>query len=152
MNWLIIKTDFRKEQYVAQQIRNLTWDAWVPCQIITARPHAARRVTAKAHLQTIKELPILPRRIFAAVPLWAVLQGELDHIRHLVAVERNAALEPVSVPANEIHAFRAAIDAENTAALALSQASRRQKAKWRSLKDALLEMIEGAKQQMEKAA
>lgn len=146
MNWLIIKTDFRKEQYVAQQIRNLTWDAWVPCEVRTQRigRHVKRRQTTYH--------PLIPRRIFAAVPFWAVAQGELDHIRHLVAVERNAALEPVSVPANEIHAFRAAIDAENTAALALSRATRRQKAKWRSLKDALLEMIEGAKQVLEDAA
>lgn len=152
-DWLILRTDFRKEHYVAQQIRALTWDAWVPVQIITARPQIARRVTSKAHLQTIREVPILPRRIFAAVPHWAVLQGELEHIRHLVAIERNADQKAISVPHSQIHAFRVTIDNENTAALALSQrASRKQKAKWKSLHDALCEMIDGAKQTIEQAA
>lgn len=147
MNWLIIKTDFRKEHYVARQIQALTFDAWVPCEVRTQRicRHVKRRQTTHH--------PLIPRLIFAAVPFWAVAQGELDHIRHLVAVERNADQAPVSVPSSEIHAFRAAIDAENTAALALSQtATKKQKARWRNLKEALLETIEQAKQQMEQAA
>lgn len=149
--WLIVKTDFRKEHYVAAQIRNAGFDAWVPVQIITSRPQIARRITAKAHMQTIKELPILPRVLFAAVPV--ALQAELEGIRHFVAIERNADQEAISVPHSQIHAFRVTIDNENTAALALSQrASRKQKAKWKSLHDALCEMIEGAKQTMEQAA
>jgi hypothetical protein len=153
LNWLIIRTDKAKEHYVAAQIRNLTFDAWVPCQIIVSRPSAARRISSKAQLRAIKELPILPRRIFAAVPSWAVLQGELAHIRHLAAVEHDGASRPIYVPPAEIARFRAAIDAENTAALALAQkASRKQKAKWRSLHDALLDMIDSAKAQMEQAA
>ena len=149
--WMIVCTDFRKEHYVAAQIRNAGFDCWVPVQIITSRPQIARRITAKAHMQTIKELPILPRRLFAAVPV--ALQAELEGIRHLVAIERNADQEAISVPHSQIHAFRVTIDNENTAALALSQrASRKQKAKWKSLHDALCEMIEGAKQTMEQAA
>lgn len=149
--WLIIRTDYRKEHYVAQQIRNAGFDAWVPVQIIAARPQIARRITAKAQLQTIKEIPVLPRRLFAAVPV--ALQAELEGVRHLVAIERNAALEAISVPFNQIHAFRVEIDRENTAALALSQrASRKQKAKWKSLHDALVEMIDGAKAHLEQAA
>jgi hypothetical protein len=82
------------------------------------------------------------------------LEADLLKVRHLVALERDAALDPVSVPGNQIDAFRAEIDRENTAALALMQArnSRKQKAKWRSLHEALVEMIEGAKNQMEAAA
>ena len=153
MNWIILRTDHAKEAYVARQIAALTFDAWNPVQIIACRPAIARRVSSKAQLRTIKEIPILPRRIFAAVPHWAVLQGELSHIRHLVAVEHGSDSRPLSVPSAEIERFRAAIDAENTAALALAQkASRRQKAKWRSLKDGLVDMIEGAKQTIEQAA
>lgn len=149
--WLIVRTDFRKEHYVASQIGKLGFDCWVPVQIITSRPQIARRITAKAHMQTIKELPILPRRLFCAVPV--ALQAELEGIRHLVAIERNSDQEVISVPHSQIHAFRVTIDNENTAALALSQrASRKQKAKWKSLHDALCEMIEGAKQTMEQAA
>jgi hypothetical protein len=59
----------------------------------------------------------------------------------------------VLIPDAQIAAFRAEIDRENTAALALMQAqSRKQKAKWKSLHDALVEMIDGAKTQMERAA
>jgi hypothetical protein len=152
LNWLIIRTDFRKEHYVASQIRLLGFDAWVPCQIIFTRPAIARRVTAKAEV-SIKELPILPRRLFAHFPPWMEPQGELAHIRHLIGVERDACSEVIAIPDAEITRFRAAIDAENTASLALAQAkSRKQKAKWRSLRDALIDLVEGAKQQMEQAA
>lgn len=138
---------------MARQIKALTFDAWNPVQIIACRPHHARKVTSRMQIRTIKEVSILPRCIFAAVPVWAVLQGELAHIRHLLAVENGPDSLPLCVPDAEIARFRAAIDAENTASLALAQAkSRRQKAKWRSLKDALVDMIEGAKQTMEQAA
>lgn len=150
MNWLIIRTDFRKEHYVAQQIKMLGFDCWVPCQMIATRPAIARRVTAKAAVQ-IKELPLLPKRLFAAVPV--AVEADLLRIRHCVAVERDAALEPVYVPDAQIAAFRAEIDRENTAAMALAQAkSRKQKQKWKALHDALLELVESAKQQMERAA
>lgn len=153
MNWIIIRTDFRKEAYVAQQIRNLTFDAWHPVQIIACRPAIARRVSSKAQLRAYREISILPRCIFAAVPHWALLQGELDHIRHLAGVERDGDSRPLSVPHEQIAAFRTEIDRENTAALALAQkASRKQKAKWRSLHDALVELIDSAKTQMEMAA
>lgn len=150
MTWLIIRTDHAKEHYVAQQIAMLGFDAWVPCQIIVTRPAMSRRVTAVAN-QRIKELPILPRRIFAAVPV--ALQGEVSKIRHLVAVERDGASEAICVSSAEMTRFRAAIDAENTAAMALAQkASRKQKQRWKQLKDALLDLIDSAKEQLERAA
>jgi hypothetical protein len=153
LNWLILRTDHQKEAYVARQIQNLGFDAWNPVQIITCRPHHVRKVTSRIQLRPIKEISILPRRIFAAVPVWAVLQGELAHIRHLVAIEHGSDSRPLSVPSEQIAAFRAEIDRENTASLALAQrASRKQKAKWRSLHDALLDMIDSAKQQLEQAA
>ncbi len=149
--WLIIRTDFRKEPYVASQIRNAGFEAWHPVQVIACRPAIARRVTQKAQLRAYREVAILPRRLFACLPTDSVeaLQG----IRHLVGIEFDGDMRPVSIPDSQIAAFRAVIDAENTAALALSQsASRKQKAKWRSLHDALVEMIEGAKAQLEQAA
>jgi hypothetical protein len=152
LNWIIIRTDFRKEHYVASQISALTFPAWVPCQLVASRPAIGRRVTAKASI-AIRELPILPRRIFAAVPSWAVLQGELSHIRHLVAVECDGNSRPISVPPEQIAAFRAEIDRENTATLALAtRQNRKQKAKWKSLHDALVDMIQTAKGQMERDA
>ena len=156
MNWLIIRTDFRKEQYVARQIINAGFDAWVPVQIIACRPQIARRITAKTGLKAYREICLLPRRVFVSMPLEAAeeaVHGKVGGIRHAVAVERNAALEAISVPSAEITQFRTAIDAENTAALALAtRPSRRQKARWRSLHDALVEMIQTAREQLEQAA
>ena len=143
--WLIIRTDFRKESYVAAQVRGLGFPAWAPCRMIASRPAIGRRVTAKAAVPP-EAIPLLPCRLFAAVPSWAVSQTELDGIRHLKAIERTAEQLPVWIPSDQIDAFRAEIDRENTATLALARArDRKQKAKWRSLHDALLDMIEEAK-------
>lgn len=150
IDWLIIRTDFRKEHYVANQIERLGFQSWVPAQIIATRTAAGRRATAKP-ATVLKELPILPRRLFAAVPV--ALQADLDGIRHLVAIERDTASGAICVPHSQIVAFRDEIDRENTASLMLhQQRSRKQKAKWRSLHDALVEMIEQAKTQLERAA
>jgi hypothetical protein len=154
-NWIILRTDTRKEAFVARQIAQMGYQAWVPIQIIASRPSAARRVTAKAHLTSIKELPILPRRVFARIVdyLDRETQSEIQSIRYFDAFERDAEQRFALVPDDQIAAFRAVIEAENTASLALSQrASRKQKAKWKSLHGALVEMIEGAKAQLEQAA
>jgi hypothetical protein len=56
------------------------------------------------------------------------------------------------VPPEQIAAFKAEIDRENTATLALAtRQNRNQKAKWKSLHDALVDMIQTAKGQMEQA-
>lgn len=154
-DWLIIRTDHAKEAFVARQIANMGYQAWVPAQVIVCRPTVARRVTAKAQLAKVKELPILPRRLFARIVDIAdgETQLEIQNIRHFEAFERNAEQRYARISDAEIAAFRAAINAENTAALALSQrASRKQKAKWKSLHDALVEMIDGAKAHLEQAA
>ena len=149
--WILLRSDAHKEHYVARQVSLLGFQAWVPCQIIACRPQVSRRITAKAHLSKLRELPILPRRLFAEVPVW--LQTELEGIRHLDGIERDAASMPLQIPPSQIAAFRAEIDRENTAALALAQkASRRQKAKWRDMKDALLDLISTAKETLEEAA
>jgi hypothetical protein len=150
-HWIIIRTDARKEAYVARQIDNAGFSAWHPVQVIACRPAVSRRVTAKAQLRAYREIAILPRRVFASLPVASV--DDLNGIRHLVGIEFDGDMRPVVIPDSQIAAFRAVIDAENTAALALSQkASRKQKAKWRDLKEALLEMIDGAKAQLEQAA
>lgn len=150
-DWLIIRTDARKEAYVCRQLQNLGFQAWHPVQIIACRPSIARRVTAKAHLANERKISILPRRVFAAVPLG--LQANIAKIRHFVSIERDAALMPLQIPERQIQSFLAAVNAENAAALALAtKASRKQKARWRDLKEALLELIDGAKNQLEQAA
>lgn len=154
MHWLIIRTDFRKEAYVAAQLRRMGYDAWLPAQVIVSRPSLSRRMTAHAR-HAIRELPILPRRVFACIVDChdRETQSDILSLRHVEAFERGPDQTMVQIPDVQIARFRAAIDAENTAALALAQkASRKQKAKWRSLHDALLEMIEAAKSQLEVAA
>lgn len=144
-DWLIIRTKRDKEQYVAKQIRNAGFDAWIPCEVRTQRicRHVKRRETTHH--------PILPRTLFAAVPV--ALQAELSGVRHLDSIERNAAQEAICVPHSQIHAFRVEIDKMNAAALALSQtASKKQKAKWKALKDGLLEAMAKAAQELEQAA
>ena len=151
MNWIILRTDFRKEPYVVSQIGNMGFQCWHPVQVIATRPAIARRVTQKAQLRAYREVAILPRRVFACVPAASV--DDLQGIRHMVGIEFDGDMRPICIPDSQISAFRAVIDAENTAALALSQkASRKQKAKWRDLKEALLEMIDGARAQLEQAA
>lgn len=144
--WLIVRTDFRKEHFVARQIQQRGFDAWVPSQIIVTRPGMARRLMARSNSQAVKELPILPRRLFATCP-------DSLTVRHMAGVDRDEFMLPVLIPDDQIAAFRAEIDRENTAALALAtQRTRKQKAKWRSLKDALLDMIDQAKEQLGAAA
>lgn len=155
MPWLILRTDHAKEAYVARQVASYGYQVWVPSQIIVCRPTVARKVTAKASLAKIKELPILPRRFFAQIVDYHdhETQSELTNLRHCDGFERDSEQRLALIPDSEIAAFRAAIDAENTAALALAQkASRRQKARWKALHDALLELVQGAKEQMEQAA
>lgn len=153
--WLIVKTDRAKEVYVARQVANMGYQVWVPSQIIVCRPTVARKVTAKASLAKIKDLPILPRRLFALIVDChdREVQSEIATLRHCDGFERDAEQRLVMIPDAQIVRFRAAIDAENTAAMALHQkASRRQKARWKSLHDALVELIEGAKERLEAAA
>ena len=153
-SWLIIRTDYRKEHYVAAQIRRMGFPAWVPCQMVSTRLGIGRRKLS-APAVAIKELPILPRRLFVAGPniLDRELQSELRTLRHVESLETGTDQRLVLIPDAQIAAFRAEIDRENTAALALITArSRKAKAKWRSLHEALIEMIDGAKNQMERAA
>jgi len=155
LNWLIVKTAFRKEPYVTTALQRMGLTAWHPVQVIACRPAIARRVSSKAHLATYRELPILPRRVFVTCPaiMDREVQSELRTLRYVDALEAGMDQQLVKIPDDEIAAFRAVIDAENTAALALAQArNRKSKARWKSLHDALVEMIDGAKNQMEQAA
>lgn len=148
--WLIIRTDFRKEHYVARRIQSLGFDAWVPIQQVAVRTHAARKDTKSPALM-VKELAILPRRLFALLP--EPVDAQVRAIRHLEAIECDAALEPLRIPAMQICRFREAIETENALSMALAQRpSKRSKAKWKSLHDGLVDMIDGAKTQMEAAA
>ena len=151
MMWIIVRTEFRRELAVSIQIAKKGYSVWVPVQKIRQRPTAARTHMDRSNTFQIKDRPVCPSLFFAAVPV-----DKIDRIlglRGLNKVEQTSEGTWALVPDVQVMAFRDAIDQENAAALALAQsASRKNKAKWRSLQDALKEMVDGAKQTMEQAA
>jgi hypothetical protein len=144
-NWIIIRTQYRKEDYCAGQIARLGFDAWVPTEIVRCRG-ASRRIT-KTTVAT-KPLPVLPRTLFAAVS--SAAHGDLMKIRHLVAVERGPGSEALEIPHNQILVFRDEIDRLNKEVLALAAIqTRKHRAKWRDMREALAELVKGDKQAVE---
>lgn len=155
MTWIIVRTDHRKEYYVAGRIRAaLGLEAWVPSQFVARRPAIARRRLSVNTLPQITEAPIVPKLLFAAVPDWALYQAELDGIRHMKGIEQDAEQRAARIPDAQIKVFRDAVARENAAAMALAAArsKKRDKEVWRPLKDALLALVDSARQQMEEAA
>lgn len=150
--YLVIRTDDRKEAYVAHQIVIMGYDAWVPVQIELSRPRVARRFTSAKALATTKDIRILPKRLFAAIPV--ALEADLLKIRYCVAVERDSSLMPLQAPANQVARFRREVDQLNaeTMALARMAQTRKTKAKWRSLKDALEGLMKAETVEQEQAA
>ena len=151
MQWLIVRTAYRKEIAVATQIEKKRFPVWVPLQIITKRPTAARRHMDRSNTLIEQKRPVCPSLLFAAVPV-----DEVDRIlgiRHLDRIEQTYENTWALVPDAEIAAFRAAVDAENLAAQMLTAAAqRKRKAKWRSLQDAMEDLVRVVKGPMEQAA
>jgi hypothetical protein len=152
LSWLIVKTTARKESAVAEAIRGLGFEAWVPCQLVPVRQHASRRVTSKAHLVKIREIALLPRRVFVKLPensLAYALYADIMGVRYLSGLELGPASTPIRIDSEQLIQFKDAIDGENTAALALVAAkTRKQKAQWRSLQEALIDLVDSAKKKM----
>jgi hypothetical protein len=149
--WLIIRTKYQKELAVSIQIAKKGFPVWVPVQKIRQRPVAARQHMDRSNTFQIKDRAVCPSLFFAAVPVEQI--DRILGLRGLDRVEQTSEGTWALVPDNQVQAFREAIDRENAAALALAQsASRKNKAKWRSLQDALKELVDGAKQVMEQAA
>jgi hypothetical protein len=151
--WLILRTDFRKEHYVASQIINAGYKAWVPSRIVVVRTAAGRRITAKAkdRLPT-KEYPLLPGLVFAAVPV--ALEAELMGIKGLESVEHTADYTPALVPQRQIEIFMEAVDAANAKMknYAAATMSKKEKAAWVPLQDLAAILTERARAQLEQAA
>jgi len=149
--WIIVRTEFRRELAVSIQIAKKGFPVWVPVQKIRQRPAAARQHMDRSNTFQIKDRAVCPSLFFAAVPVEQI--DRILGLRGLDRVEQTSEGTWALVPDNQVMAFREAIDRENAAALALAQsASRKNKAKWRSLQDALKELVDGAKQVMEQAA
>lgn len=146
--WIIVRTQVKKEDYVARQIANAGFDAWVPTEIVRCRG-ASRRITKTT--VTTKPLPVLPKRLFCAVPVAA--HGDLMKIRHLVAIERGPDSTALEIPYSQIVVFRDEIDRLNREVLALAAIqTRKHRAKWRDMREALAELAKGDKRAVEVAA
>jgi hypothetical protein len=144
LSWLIVRTDARKEAAVAESIRSLGFEAWVPTQMIASRPSISRRVTSKAAVQ-IRELPVIPKIVFAE--MLPIDYYALIDVRHYRGIMRSSDGGIARVSSVVIDRYKSILDAENTAALALVSAkNRKQKAKWRSLQEALIDLVDSAKQ------
>jgi hypothetical protein len=152
MHWLIIRTEFRREQAVSIQIAKKGFPVWVPVQKIRQRPTAARTHMDRSNTFQIKDRAVCPSLFFAAVPVEQI--DRILGLRGMDRVEQTSEGTWALVPDEQVRAFREAIDRENAAALALAQSASRgkQKAVWRSLKDGLMDAMERAKQVMEQVA
>jgi hypothetical protein len=149
--WLIIRSEYHKEAAVAVQISKKGFPVWVPMQIISKRPTAARTHMDRSNTVLTKERPVCPSLLFAAVPV-----GDVDRIlgiRHLDRVEQTFEGTWATVPDAEIARFKAAIDAENLATQMLTAAAQRKKRKrWVTLQEAFEDLVAVVKGPMEQAA
>jgi hypothetical protein len=150
-HWIIIRCAQSKEAYVTRQIALMGFDAWVPVQHVYSKPAVARRVTSQKALVKYRELPVLPKCLFAAVPMGR--HGDLQSIRYFDRIERDTASCALQIPDVQIRLFRDTVDRMNAEALAYNAVvTRKTKAKWVNLKEAMLARIEQAKTEMEIAA
>lgn len=150
-SWLIIRTDRAKELYVCRQIALAGYDAWCPMEVRMVRPGIARRVSAMSHVRREVHMPVLPKMLFAAVPVAA--EADIARIRHLEHIERDGQSVALRVAGNEVLRFKAEIDRLNEATRALNAIStRKTKQVWRNMRDALMEITARAGQTVEQAA
>ena len=120
--------------------------SWCPVEIV------AYRTIARGRARLTKDRPVLPKRLFAAVPV--AVQGDLMRIRYLTAIERDGASLALQIPHSQIVAFRETIDRMNRDTLVLIEMGRpkQRKAQWREMKDALEAMIKQSGEQLQDVA
>jgi hypothetical protein len=101
--WYCIRTERARERAVAESIAALGFPAWVPMALRFTRDRKAGGV------RRTWDSPVAPTWLFAAVPV--AVHGDFWKIRGYVALERDSALDPVSVAPKAIAIFRAETDA-----------------------------------------
>jgi len=147
LNWLIIRTEHSKEQYVERQIANMEGClAWWPAELRAIRIHR-RSKTRKTEPHSI-----LPHRVFAAFP--AALYSRIVNSRYVDAIVCDAASMPLQIPHSQIVTFRQTIDQLNRETLALVEMGtpKQRKAQWKDMKEALEDMIRRASEQLQEVA
>lgn len=107
------------EELVARAIRAMGYEAWAPFEIRAWRP------SRKARVWRTREYQVIPKCLFAAVP--EARHGDLQRIRYFDAIERDAALAPLRIPAIEVARFRDNLAAWNDREIARITAGNRGK-------------------------
>lgn len=87
-----------REEFVARAIRRWGYDAWAPFEIKAWRP------TRRARVWRTREHPVIPKCLFAAIPV--ANHGDLQSIRYFDAIARDSAQAPLKIPAIEVRRFR----------------------------------------------
>ncbi len=150
-SWIIIRCEVQKEFFVAAAIARKGYDAWVPAQVVRCRGKSRRKTSAKA-LITTEDQPILSKTLFAAIPVSAY--GDIASVRYLTGLERGVDSVPYAIPASQIKVFMATIDKMNQKTLdnVRKAMTKKQKAGWVNIKEALLALKGGVEQEQEIAA
>ena len=144
-SWVIVRTALAKEFYVARQIELMGFSAWVPIEYSTAR------IFRKSKTRKLIERPVLSKCLLCDVPTGR--HGDLQRIRYYDSVQRDTGSQPLLIPFHEIQRFREILDKHNAVIIALSlKTDSKTKAKWKSMRDALKEMLDIAGQKRDIAA
>ena len=104
-HYLIVKTDFAREAFVAKAIRRMGYDAIMPVEC-----HAAR-VSRLTKAKKVVERPAIPRVLFAAIPGAAI--GNLQTIRYYHSLQRDFAAQPLLIPIWQVRRFLDYLDDHN---------------------------------------
>lgn len=107
MDWIIVRTKYGKENYVANAISRMGFPAWVPVEIRSHRTNLNR----KSNHRTLIEVPLLPKTLFAGLP--EALHSDLQAVRYYDRLERDEALEALKIEDWEMTAFRAEVEYHN---------------------------------------
>lgn len=137
MDWVIVRTKYGKEHYVANAIARMGFPAWVPVEIRSYRTTGNRRTRHR----TLIEVPLLPKTMFAALP--EALHSDLQAVRYYTSLERDEALEALKIEDWEMAAFRTEVEASNEQERDRQkrQASRPKKRQWIAAPTALAELL-----------
>lgn len=127
--WIIIRTARQKEAFVARAIERMGYETFVPTICSSHRVH---RLTKK---RIITESVVLPRRLFAAVPV--PVETDLAGIQYLDEVRRDACGTAWRVPDWEVRLFAARLAEYNADVTALTNIGRspRKRRRWAPLED-----------------
>ena len=106
------------------------YHAWVPVLVRSYRTAAHGR----SRIRAIKELPILPKFLLAAIP--ATVHGDLGAVRYFDRIERDIALAPLKIPSWQVEQFATELQAINDAETARARrltAAKPDKTRWQRL-------------------